>query len=73
MSNYNFNFTKHGYSPCKNCGSRKLGCHDTCNQYQCFVKQNEVDNKKEQIRKEAFANTPWNCLSTLEKMQKRRK
>lgn len=39
--------------PCKDCGNRKIGCHDTCKEYQdAKKKQEELRELAEKQRKE---------------------
>lgn len=33
-------------APCKDCGQRKLGCHDRCEAYQTYLKRCEAAREK---------------------------
>lgn len=36
-----------GVSPCKECGSRIVGCHDTCTKYNIWIEaQQQAKNKR---------------------------
>lgn len=50
--------------PCKNCENRHLACHDTCEAYKQFAKENEESRK--QLTEENFNK------STLYAIKRRR-
>ena len=56
-------------APCKNCGNRHYGCHDTCEKYIAFSNARQKYNKErweeQQIEVKSY------CYDTIRKTKKR--
>lgn len=49
-------------SPCKDCGSRYVGCHSDCEKYKDF--RDEVDRNNDLKQKEVIRNSVWHSVGS---------